>query len=334
MIKKLQLEHLKFGIPLLIILFLAILPKTQAFQGAPADMSMAILLDLLITVPIVYFFVIRKTKIPKFTVIYPFLIGILIAGFIIPIEYQALLSKVKFIAVPLIEVGLVSTLIYKIVQLNKSFKQQTNNENDFYDNLLIACNEIFAGRIGRVLATEIAVFYYLFSTKKKTAIHENEFTYFKKNGIKTVLIVILFVLLIELFAMHLLLAKWNETVAWVVTLLSVYAMFQILSILKSFNKRLLSINYHTKTLHLRYGFASQTSIPFECIERIEKTSKTLEEKEHLKLSVFDMLDAHNIIIYLNQKQTIDRIYGIQKPYKSIALFVDDKELFVSKIEEL
>jgi len=334
MIKRLQLDHLKFGIPLLIILFLVILPKTSAFQSAPADMSVAILLDLLITVPIVYFFIIRKTKIPKFTVIYPFLIGILIAGFIIPIEYQALLSKVKFIAVPLIEVGLVSVLIYKIVQLNKSFKRQANNENDFYDNLLIACNEIFPGRIGRILATEIAVFYYLFSTKKKTDIQENEFTYFKKNGIKTVLIVILFVLLIELFAMHLLLAKWNETVAWVVTLLSVYAMFQIFSISKSLNKRLLSINYHTKTLHLRYGFASQTAIPFECIERIEKTTKTLEDKDHLKLSVFDMLDAHNVIIYLNKTHLIHRIYGIQKQYKSIALFVDDKELFVRKIEEL
>ncbi len=334
MIKKLQLEHLKFGIPLLIILFLAILPRTSAFQSAPADVSVAILLDLLITVPIVYFLIIRKTKIPKFTVIYPFLIGILIAGFIIPLEHQALLSKVKFFAVPLIEVGLVSILIYKIIQLNKSFKNQANNENDFYDNLLIACNEIFPGRVGRILATEISVFYYLFATKKKAEIQENEFTYFKKNGIKTVLVVILFVLLIEAFAMHLLLAKWNETVAWVVTLLSIYAMFQILSILKSLNKRLLSINYHTKTLHLRYGFASQTYIPFEHIERIEKTTKTLEDKEHIKLSAFDMLDAHNIIIHLNQKHTIDRIYGIQKSYKSIALFVDDKDVFVGKIEEI
>ena len=111
-------------------------------------------------------------------------------------------------------------------------------------------------------------------------------------------------------------------------------MFQIFSILKSLNKRLLSINYHTNTLHLRYGFASQTSIPFEDIERIEKTTKTLDDKEHLKLSAFDMLDAHNIIIYLNQTQTIDRIYGIRKQYKSIAFFVDDKELFVGKIEEI
>ena len=334
MIKRLQLEHLKFGIPLLIILFLAILPKTSAFQSAPADMAVAILLDLLITVPVVYFLIIRKTKIPKFTVIYPFLIGVLVAGFIIPIEHQALLSKVKLIAVPLIEMGLVSVLIYKIVQLNKSFKRQPNNENDFYDNLLIACNEIFPGRVGRILATEISVFYYLFSTKKKAVIQENEFTYFKKNGIKTVLIVILFVLLIEAFAMHLLLAKWNETVAWVVTILSIYAMFQILSILKSLNKRLLSINHDAKMLHLRYGFASQTYIPFECIERIEKSTKTLDNKEHVKLSAFDMLDAHNVIIYLNQTQLIHRIYGIQKQYKAIALFVDDKELFVRKIEEI
>ena len=334
MVKRLQFEHLKFGIPLLIILFLAVLPKTSAFQTAPADMVLAILLDLLITVPIVYFFIIRKTKIPKFTVIYPFLIGIMVAGFIIPIEHQALLSKVKFIAVPLIEVGLVSMLMYKIIQLNKSFKRQPNNENDFYDNLLIACNEIFPGRVGRILATEISVFYYLFSTKKRAVVQENEFTYFKKNGIKTVLIVILFVLAIELFAMHLLLAKWKETAAWIVTFFSIYAMFQILSISKSLNRRLFSINYNTKTLHLRYGFASQTYIPFEHIEHIEKSTKTLDSKEHVKLSAFDMLDAHNVIIYLNETQTIDRIYGIKKQYKSIVLFVDDKELFVNKIEEI
>ena len=56
-------------------------------------------------------------------------------------------------------------LIYKMSALRTSIKNVKGT--DFYDRLLLACQEIFPGRIGRIIATEMAVMYYLFSWRKK-----------------------------------------------------------------------------------------------------------------------------------------------------------------------
>jgi len=335
MIKNIQLKHSKIGIPLLILGFLAILPRTQVFQNTPETLSIAILLDLLISIPIIYFLLIRKTAIPKITIIYVLLLDILLAGVILPAEHQSLLATIKIIAIPILEIGLVSMLIFKVRSLNTSFKQQQHRENDFYDTLLIACKEVFPGRVGKILATEISVFYYLFAPNKASTIEKNEFTYFKKSGIKTVVGVFLFLVGIETFVVHLLVAKWHPNLACILTFLGGYTMLQIVAILRSMNKRLISINYTEKSLDLRYGFASQTSIPFKHIARIEKSRKSLsKEKKQVGLSVFDLIDTHNILIYLKEENVLQKIYGIEKKYTSIAVFIDDKDLFVEAIEQI
>jgi len=335
MIKKLQLQHLKLVLPVLLLLFLIGLTKTSIFQNAPADLSIGILLDLLITIPVVYLLLIRKTKIPKFTTVYVFLVGILIASLIIPTAHQSLLTSIKYIAIPVIELGILSMLIYKIVALNKSFKNKKSNENDFYDNLLIACNETFPGRLGRVLATEVAVIYYLFASSKKQTTKETEYTYFQKSGIKSVVGVFLFLILVETFVVHILVQEWNVTIAWVLTGLGLYTIMQIVAILRSMNKRLISIDHQNKVVRLRYGFACQSSIPFEQIERIESTRKSLpKDKSYTSLSIFDLLDSHNLVIHLNETQTLHKIYGMQKNYKSIAVYIDDKDAFVQEMEML
>ena len=261
MIKELRLKHLSFGLPLLIIIFLAFLPRLEIFQGNQESLSIGILLDLLITIPFISFFLIRKTKLPKISLVYIFLIGILIAGLIIPKEHQEILSKVKLIAIPVFEIGMISFLISRVFSLKKSFKTKKSNKNDFHNNLLQASNEIFPGRIGKIITTEVSVFYYLFSFKKGSKSNDTNFTYFKKNGIKTIIVIFLFLLLFETLAVHLLLESWNVNIAWALTILSIYTGFQIFSILRSMNKRLISINYEAKQLNLKYGFGLPNSNP-------------------------------------------------------------------------
>ncbi len=332
MIKSLQLNHLKWGIPVLMLLFLIVLPRTMQFQTAPGELSIGILLDLLVTIPIIYYLLIRKTNIPKFTVVYPFLWGIGIAGFLIPVEHQTLLSNIKVIAIPLFEIGIVSLLLYKVWSLNKSFSKTEGH--DFYDKLLIACQEVFPNRIGKILATEIAVIYYLFAPGKKQEKSALEFTYYKKSGILTILAVFLFLVAIETFVVHFVVSKWSVNVAWVLTFLGVYTMLQVLAIIRSMSKRSITINQKNSTLNLRYGFGSQTSIPLHTILKVEKTRSTSNEKTNVCLSVFDLIDSNNVTIHLSEENTLQKIYGIEKKYTSISLFVDELDLFVEEVERL
>ncbi len=330
--RNLPLKPFVFSLPLLIILFLFTIPRFLVSGNIPQNLSMAILLDLLITVPLVYYLIIRKRAIPVFTVIYPFLLGILVAGFIIPPEHQYLLSKIKAIAIPVIELAVISTIIYKIWKLNATFKKTAGV--DFYDKLLIASDKIFPGRIGSLLASEIAVFYYLFQWNKKPLNKEFEFSYHKKSGIISVIGVFIFLLLIETFAVHVLVETWNTTIAWILSFLSIYTMFQIISILRSMFHRPIFINYETETLHLNYGFACYTRIPFHHIANIELTRRTPSNDSHVALSVFDLLDTSNLIITLNTEQRLHKFYGMKKDYRSISLFIDEKEQFAKKLQEI
>lgn len=335
MVKSFYLSFFKFTFLALLVIFLAFLPSTANFQAAPEDLSLAILFDLIITLPILYFLFIRKTKVPNFTLLYVFIFGIISASFIIPSEHQSLLEQIKKIAIPLIEIGIISLVIYRIRAISKSFKKNKSADNDFFDNLLIACNDIFPKPISTFLATEIAVFYYLFTKNSDTPEIPYTYSYAKKSGIKTTIIVLLFLIIIETFVMHILLAKWNMTAAWIITGLSVYATIQMCSILRSLDKRPIILNHRSKTLALRYGFACHSSIPFNTIERIEKSSKTPSKNDEFKsLSAFDILDTHNTILYLKEPRILSKIYGIEKKYKSIGIFLDDPESFIGDINTI
>lgn len=86
---------------------------------------------------------------------------------------------------------------------------------------------------------------------------------------------------------------------------------------------------------LRYGFGCQTSIPFNSIEKIEKhRSQIGNNKNHTYLSLFDLIDTNNLTIHLKKENVLNKIYGIDKKYQSISLFVDEKEKFVKKIEAI
>lgn len=328
-----KLSYLKLSIPILIVLFLVILTRTIGFQQSPDELSIGVLLDLLVTIPVLFYFLIRNTQVPKITVCYTFLAGLLLASFIIPADEQQLLSKVKVIAIPIIEIGIVSMLLFKMSRLSKSLKKSSGD--DFYDKLLLACNEVFPNRVGKILATEIAVFYYLFYSKKKDINSELEFTYSEKSGIKSIVVVFLFLISIETIVVHLLVSKWNVTVSWILSLLGLYTIIQVLAILRSMNKRLITIDYEAESLNLRYGFGSQTLISFDSIRSIEKSTKAFaNEKSHVCLSLFDLLDSNNIVIHLNDENKLQKIYGMEKKYRSISLFIDESDLFVETIEEI
>ncbi len=331
--KNLHLDYIKLGIPLLLISFLAILPATEIFKTTPKELSIGILLDLLITIPIVYFLIIRKTKIPNFTVLYAYILGILLASLFIPSEHQGLLATIKSISIPVIEIGIITIIIAKIISLNRAFKGTKGK--DFYDRVLLACEEIFPNRIGKVLATEIAVIYYLFSTKTQRHEADINFTYYKKSGIQTTIMVLLFMVLLETIVVHYVLAKWNANIAWILTFLSLYTMFQISAVLKSMARRPITIDYESNHLLLRYGFGCQTSIPFDALESIEPNRRlTTNDKSHQCLSLFDMLDTNNTKIILNTENTLLKLYGIKKKYRSISLFVDERDIFIENVKQI
>lgn len=326
----LQRNLIIFGIPLIIIGMMVLVSKSMIFNANPNVLSIGITFDLLLTVPFVYFLLIRKTNIPKTTVV-PFLIvGIIICSSILPAENQYYLNLFKTWGLPIVELSILSFVIFNVRKGILRYKQNKTDSFDFFTTLKNTCYEILPKGLVIPVVTEIAVFYYGFINLRKRKLRENEFTYHKDSGTVTLLISIIFIVAIETVTIHILLAKWNTTVAWILTCLSIYSGIQIFGFVKSMLKRPISIE--NNKLFLRYGIMNETTIDLENIDSIEITSKDIElNKETRKLSFLGELESHNMVIRLKEENTLIGLYGIKRKYKNLALHVDNKIEFKNRI---
>ena len=326
----LQRQLISFGIPVLMMGTLAFITKSTLFNLKDNVLAFGITVDLLLTIPFVYFLLIRKTNIPSITIVPFFIFGIIVASILVPKENQYFLNLIKTWVLPLLETTILILVIYKIRKAVKHYKKNTVLTHDFFTALKNVCSEILPKKAVMPFAIEIAVFYYGFIYWKKLLPKENEFTYHKKSGTVTLLIAILFIVAIEASVIHVLLVIWSSVAAWIMTILSLYSAIQIFGFLKSIIKRPISIE--GDKLNLRYGILSEAIIDIKDIESIEVTTKSVEfNKETRKLSPFGDLESHNVIIKFNKEQTLIGFYGIRKEFKTLALHVDNNAEFKTRI---
>ena len=327
----LQKNLIRFGIPVVIITLMVFLSQSSLFIENPDYLSIGITIDLLLTVPLVYFLLIRKTSIPKTTVVPFLIIGIVVGSFILPKEQQHYLSLFKTYALPIIELLILGYVIYNVRKGIKAYKQNKSASSDFFTTLIETCNSLLPKPLVIPVVTEIAVFYYGFILWKKRKLKPNEFSYHKNSGTLTLLVALILIIAIETVTLHYLLMKWSSIAAWILTALSVYSGIQIFGFLRSMTKRPFIIGQDI--LFLRYGIMNETAIPFEDILEVNHTTKEIElNAATRKLSFLKDLESHNVIITLRTKNTLRGLYGIKKSYSTLALFVDDVAAFKTQID--
>lgn len=322
--------YLALSAPALIILFIVLIVQANWVNFQNPYITFAITFDLLITSPIFYLLLIRKTKVPHTTIIPIFILGLVVGTSIIPKENQYFLHLFKFWVLPVIELSILLLVIVKVRATIKKFKQAQEYHQDFYTILKVTCSTIVPQKIVPVVATELAMIYYGFIRWKKNQLQENEFSYHKKSSTQILLGAIIMLLIVETFAIHLLVIKWNAIVAWVLFGLSIYTVLQLFGFLKSISQR--PIYLDDEYIYFRYGFMAETIVHYTDIESIEVGNKVKNvDKLTKKLSIFGDLESYNIILKLKQEQKIDGLYGLKKKYSTLLFFVDDKEKFISKV---
>lgn len=313
------------GIPLILFGILIFLMESSFFIGN-TTMNLAISIDLLLIVPLVYFLLIRKSEISKTTVVPVMIIGLLIGSLFLPKESQTYLTIFKTWALPVIEISILTFVIIKVRRAIEKYKSLKGATPDFFDALKNTCSDILPKKMVLPFATELAVFYYGFINWKSREINENEFTYHKNSGTPALFGGLIMIVGIETFAFHFLLARWSIVVAWVLTSLSVYAAIQLFGFAKSLSKRPISINRDSLTL--KYGILTQVEISFSDIDKVELSKETLEKDKVTKtLSPLGELESHNVVIYLKQENELIGLYGMKNKFKVLGLHIDEPKEF-------
>ena len=318
---------------MMVIGLMMLLIKSSIYNEYTSYMSLGITIDLLVFPPLLYFLVIKKTKIPKISVV-PFLVFSMVLCYsILPAQDHKYLDFFKNWMFPVIEVGVLLFIIFSVRKVIKKYKGIANsNHVDFFTTLKETCYDLLPRKLVMPFVTEIAVFYYGFIYWKRRILEENEFSYHKDSGTLTLLMAFIFIIGIETFVFHIKLSEWNIIVAWILTGLSIYSGIQIFGFLKSMLKRPIAISQDK--LYLRYGIMSECTILLKDIESIELSTKEIQsDDKKQKLSILGELEGHNIILTVKKEYELIRLYGIRKKFKVLALYIDNKSEFAERIKE-
>lgn len=314
------------------LLLVLVLLMTSSYLNGNDTLSLAITTDLLLTVPLVYFFTIRKTKIPKTTVIPVMILGLAIGYYFLPAENHNYLDLFKSYALPFVELFVLTFVVLKVRKTVKTYQRLKTATPDFFDTLKRVCSELFPKRMVPFIALEISIFYYGFINWKKRTLSSNEFSYHKKSTTQSLMIALIMIIGIETVWLHIVLTKWNPIVAWILTGLSVYSAFQVFGFARALSKRPITLDENA--LNLRYSIMSETQIPYADIESVELSKSDLEKDKLTRtLSPLGELESHNVIIRLKKENTLSGLYGSKKPFTTLGLHIDEANTFKEKLEK-
>ncbi len=321
-----------FGVTLSLFIILALI-MTSSWVGESPILDLAITADLLLTIPFIYFLLIRKTSVPKTTIVPMIILGLVLGSYFLPISSQTYLALFKTWALPVIEVSILVFVVFKVRKAIKNYQYIKGTSLDFYTALKNTCYEVLPKAVAIPFATEVAVIYYGFINWKSKTYRDNEFTYHKNSGTPTLLIALVFLIAIETVAIHLLVARWNIVVAWILSGLSIYTAIQVIGFAKSLSKRPISIN--ESSLSLRYGILSEVEIAFKDITALYMSKKPVEKDSFTRsLSPLGDLESHNMVIELKKEYKLLGLYGIRKSFTTILLHVDEPNIFEEKMQAL
>jgi len=308
------------------ILIIGVITGLALYVPMTNTLALGITVDLTLTVPILYLLLIQTRKIPKTTIVPVFIIGLLIAGKVLPEEQQTLLNWIKTWCFPLVELSLLSFIAYKIYSVRILFKQEKSN--DIYTNVLTIVQGLVPRKFSYIVASELLVPYYCFGGWKKVVLSTGEYSYHKNSGSIALLWVLVMIIVVELFALHLLIGLWSPTVAWCFSLLSLYSCMQIIALIRSMPRRpIMMTDTH---LVLRYGIAANAKFEWKNILAIQHYENELETTN---LSPLGELERPNVTLTLREKSVVQLIFGKELETNTIAFYIDDLDGFKMAVEK-
>ena len=321
------------AVPALIFLGCVLICFSAKYQTHQDTFSKAILADLLITAPLAYYLLIRKTTISKISVLRVFMAGVVIAGLLLSKNDSQIFSIIKRWVSPAIEVSLIGFIVWKFYTAKKDIGRSNLSSVDF----LVQCRAILGSVFGNekaaaIIASEVAVFYYAFCRKEKDVRNAVRFTSYKENGIILILGTFLCLFIIETVGMHFVFQLWNRIAAWILTILSFYTCVQLFAHIRSLKIR--STLLLNNELFIRNGIlGGDTMLRLQNIEHISKINKPVPGKDVVKIGLVNGLEKNNIAIYLKEPVSVIKAFGIKKTARVILISIDNCEVFMQALEK-
>lgn len=305
------------------------LMQSRHFELNKGLLAIGSSLDMVVLIPLAYYFTIRKTSISKLSTVPVSVLCLILAYQIIPAEHQTTLFYLELLIAPL-ELVILGLLVINVGKISKSVKNSGHGLRTFPETLKqVLLNKGVSPLVSNLVTTESSLFYYaFFGWKKPALLKTGEFSNYKASGYKSVFVTILFLLPIETVALHFWLASYSHVVAWVLTGISIYSVFFILGDRNAVYHRPNSLG--EKSMFLSTGIRWQVELPYNQIESLDQREGDETKEKFLNFSTF----GHgNLVIKLKSPITVRGLYGIKKTTETLVLSIDRSDLFSDKVRE-
>lgn len=310
-----------------------IIVHSAAFTKKPDLLSLGITLDLVLGLPVLYYFlVIKKARISRATLLVILVLSGLLATAVLPNQYHRYLTHWEKL-IMLAEIGVFAMVLIKARTVFCQFKNLQRQTVDFIANLQLSlAPAVGSHRLSSLLVSEISVFRYsLFGwlgSVEKT-VRQQAFTMHQESAQVAMVGALLLVGLIETTLLHLLIVRWSPIAAFVGTLIGAYGLLFFVADTVALVKRPILIDGNV--VQLRFGLRWQVACPVANIEQfVIITENPIKASDTL---VGSFLTSPNIMLTFREPMPVEGIYGIQRSVRCIAFFVDQRDEFIESVRQ-
>lgn len=298
--------------------------QTPSFAQRPGLLSWAVTADLVLGLPLLYFFiVIQPLKRSRWGLAAIASGSLFIGWWVLPDGARQPVIYLRE-GVVLAELGVGIYFVSQTRRIIRQYRQLALHRSDFVLNLHQSIQlTIGQSRAVQVLTSEIITWRYgllgwMGSVEAKA--DQRVFTTHRTSGQVVLLVMVTVVALLETGVFHLLLSRWSVLGAWLLTASSLYGIVVLIAETVATVRRPHLLD--ADGLHLRFGIRWYGTIVRSQIERIELISeKPAKASDRLTGA---LLTTPNVLIMLREPVRLNRLYGLTKSVRQVALFVDER----------
>jgi len=330
------------GIAVAVYAAVAVIREFLPRVERPEVLAWALTLDLVVMVPLAWvLLLVRRRRWPAISTLPVFLLSLAGVALMLPRAGRGPLHTIGLLAAPaeLLLLGFVAVRAWRGVARYRALHGGAADPGAVLEHLRQAAREVLGVPVAAdVLAYELAVLHFaLLSWRRRPAAGKADggdaFAYHRAGAYPAVLVGLLFAVVAELLALHLLISTlWSPVAAWALTALSAYSALWLLGDYRAMVLRPLRLD--GRGLEVRIGLRWHLHVPLDAIAAVHPVAATEpwpRDRRSLRATV---LAPPRLRIELARPLTALGPYGIRKQVERIGLAVDDGERFARQLDQL
>lgn len=298
--------------------------------------ALGITLDLVIGIPTLgYIFFVRLKKASPIILVPLFFASLFLAQSILPTSQQYIIAAL-YQCIPLIELGVVGYGLLNLSKIIKEYRRLRYNGQEPIEAMDASLALPFSNSLVRaIIITELSVLYFAFG-KGRYYTHQNNtpcFSYHRRNGYAALLGVMLFCMGIETTVVHILVQMWLPSLAWILTILSVFGIVWLWGDYSAMKR--LPILLTPDAIHFRMGIRWNAIVPRQLISEIRRIPRKefsgLRQRSPNDALLLTPIGEANIIVVLKHPTVFRGLYGRTKSVQTLFIGVDDERSFLQTL---